>query len=1012
LKLKSSTAGIVQYFSNDNRSEKFTYTLMFPEPVDLNPVSEHWVSRYIATVDIKTKIAVQLPMISTQTKETNTSEVGIGEESGSGAVNLAVAKKQQLLTAISTHTAASTRTVAHVAITAVLTPEESASISEPASFTLPKKKRNPACDSCNLKKIKCDGNRIGSCENCSKAGIVCCYNRNAKSGPSLKRRRVALNISNSTSSIVDPIYLQARAPIPPFNSTPNVNTDTPSFIVGNGRVDNNQTDYHFPFSFSAPNQAQTNSAFSSPISVMNPGAIDIMRIGAKSLQALSSLPNSYSLRNDQLEDLLPKDAIDELIDIYFRFFDPSMQYLHEKTFRENVGVESPLLLNAIYALSARYATHPSTINIGRVLQNSEDEYSINGAPVSDAEAKRRVCEYFYNKAKKIVSECKDFMQLSKIAALILLKAYCAASGGIKVSWMYLSMAVNNLKELCQSTNSYDFEVVDGCLVPTVKENSTLTWLELEQRRRLWWACYGEDRCSSVVSERPMIVIDFDAYNLPIHHELFVHSILLSKILGRIIEFTKMYKSSSPAQAELPNLESTNENPMTPQPGEFTGNPQIERHLKSLDTALKSWQNCIPTHIDFSNLDWKIPPDNTIAPTTKVEMVIRANLQIYYRLCTILLHKPKLLSLLRKQQPQSSYSQSQQLSNGIANSPCFKSCFNAAREIKQLTYESFRDSPNLAHFMLSLTAFTVFQSALVHLISGQILCGIDAVVASVDAASIHLDVLRGMSCDWAVAANFHGNLKALVESAQNTAEQAKADGANCRYGCECGPDCINAVPEADYTGDIGLNSFKHTVMVSTSLIVTPEISTNTLLMKDGSMQFVQSNAHRFGNIASCPIFTDTSNNPTTFVQMSGRNRAIETIEYANINLANSSMMHGDVGLHLPTNIGVNSGMNLINSTNRGIGPTEAAEATQSNVDLLGVGMSNQSNQHQFTTEQNINMFGTGPNPVDMNIQNMPLWPQNIMLNPLDSNGNSTGNAINMLNLQFFNGLDSSFESRFS
>ncbi|KAJ3095421.1 hypothetical protein HK100_005836 [Physocladia obscura] len=933
---------------------------------------------------------------------------------------------------------------------AVITTEASAS--KPTSLTLPKKKRNPACDSCNLKKIKCDENQTRSCENCLKAGIVCCYNRNTKSGPSLKRTRVALNISNWTFSIPGSIPVQTQTPIPPFNWTPTVDAASPSFITHDVRIDGNQADYHFPFSFSAPNQTQTNSAFSSQISVMNPGTINIMRMGTNSLQTMSSIPNSFSaMSNNQSDNLLPKDAMNEFIDIYFQYFDPSMQYLHEKTFRKNVETESPLLLNAIYALSARYATHPSVINIGRILKSNESEFSINGGSISDFEARRCVCEHFYNKAKKIVSECRNFMQPSKIAALILLKAYCAASGGISVSLTYLNMAVNNLKELCQSTNSYDFDVIDGCLVSSVKESSTLTWLELEQRRRLWWACYVEDRFSLSSSDRSMIVTDFgdilrlssidewvsgfpssfdtpetiqvkstqiinflsaDTCNPLIHHELFLHSILLSKILGRIIECSKMYKSSSPT---LVNPDLKIDNPMTPQPGEFTGNPQIKYRLKLLEMALKSWQNGIPAYFDFSNLVWKIPPGNFIFPATKVEMVVHANLQIFYRMCTILLHKPKLLNLLRKKQTQTTHSESQQQLCGIANALCFKSCFNAACEIKQLIYHARRDSSNFAHFTLPLTAFALFQSALVHLISGQILCGIDAAVASVDAASAHLDVLKTMSCDWAVATKFHGNLKALIKSAQDVIKKAKTEGIKCRYWNKCGPDCVNIIPEADCTGDIGLNGFEATSTASTSLVTTPLTPTNELLMRNGNKQFAaQSSAHHFGNITSHPIFIDASNNPGTFFQMSSGNGSIGMIEHSNINMANSSIIRGEASLHLSADSGTaNSGINLIDPTNSKIRLTGAAEVAQPNSNLMGLGLDNQNNDCLFSTEQRIDMFVAGlPNPVDINIPNIPLWSQNMMINPLDGNENGAGNAINILNLQCFNGLNNNFGKGYS
>ncbi|KAJ3086248.1 hypothetical protein HK100_008766 [Physocladia obscura] len=223
--------------------------------------------------------------------------------------------------------------------------------------------------------------------------------------------------------------------------------------------------------------------------------------------------------------------------------------------------------------------------------------------------------------------------------------------------------------------------------------------------------------------------------------------------------------------------------MTPQPVEFTSSPRTETDLKTLEAALQSWKLSLPD--DFKTLAFEI---SSATPTAeKTEIYFRANLQIYYRMCVILLHKPKLMNQLRKPQQQPQLSSH---ANSLARLPCFTACHTAACEITTILEIIRRHNPHMTYFMPFVTAFAVFQSALVHLISGQVVEG--GGVAAVSAAQVHLGALEGLSRDWGLAGKLHGNLKGLVDVARDAAVSiSNVDAKSGCAGSGCGgrgPGC--------------------------------------------------------------------------------------------------------------------------------------------------------------------------------------------------------------------------------
>ncbi|KAJ3012724.1 UNVERIFIED_CONTAM: hypothetical protein HDU68_001050 [Siphonaria sp. JEL0065] len=511
-------------------------------------------------------------------------------------------------------------------------------------------------------------------------------------------------------------------------------------------------------------------------------------------------------KEDPLSNV-PKEALDELINLYFEYIDPSLPIIHKRSFLETISTESPLLLNAMYALAARYSNHTSILSLG----------SMFGGPVTSLdEVKQRACDVFYFKARDLVDQYMDFAKVSTISAFLLLKSLCAASGRISASWMYSGMAISMLKEMRRGSNTDDDALA-------TESDGSLDWLEHEKRRRLWWACYVGDRYAAAASDRPMIMQDSDCkVHFPCSPEDWVagfsavqdsptvaeekkrqitdfsstsafipnlssqtyhgYYILLSKIFGQIIDFTKVYKTTT-GLSEMVAAVASGTAQQPPPRNQII--EQTDVKLSVLETSLKSWHAFLPEHYKAINYDVQLA--NTTQPK---EIYLLANLQIYYRLCTIFLHKPKLMNLLRTTQVSRHHST-------IPKHPSFLSCHKAASEVTQILdmirgcegEQSPGKNPNLTHFYPFVSCFAIFQSALVHLMAGQICCN---GAGGVRKALVHASALKGLSRDWGLAAKLYSSLAGLIDVAREAS--LNGEGIFCTENCP-GDAVVNGIAGA-------------------------------------------------------------------------------------------------------------------------------------------------------------------------------------------------------------------------
>lgn len=192
-----------------------------------------------------------------------------------------------------------------------------------------------------------------------------------------------------------------------------------------------------------------------------------------------SLPSRYS---GSIE--MPSREIQlALIDQYFHERHESIGMIVKYYFYEQLETKglliTPLLLNVIYAHASRFVNIP-------------------GCPKT---------EVFYHRARRLVDDFMDVPRVSTIVALCLLSLYEPSPAIYRPGshhcrqWQYSGMACRMSLEL----GLYDDNNV----------HSSLTPVEIELRRRVFWGCYDLDKFQSGGWERPwMISKSFIRTSLP------------------------------------------------------------------------------------------------------------------------------------------------------------------------------------------------------------------------------------------------------------------------------------------------------------------------------------------------------------------------------------------------------------------------------------------------------------------------------------------------------------------
>ncbi|KAJ3104976.1 hypothetical protein HDU96_008753 [Phlyctochytrium bullatum] len=247
---------------------------------------------------------------------------------------------------------------------------------------------------------------------------------------------------------------------------------------------------------------------------------------------------------------------------------------------------------------------------------------------------------------------------------------------------------------------------------------------------------------------------------------FGYFVLLTKIFGKIIEYTNIHKTAGKNGASG-NFVS---GPLGA-PAKMPQGQDPDYQLSILDASLRTWFANIPDWM--RNLGNEFTDD--LASENPPSFGV-AYLHIFYHTCLILLHRPKMMTILRENP------------KNVQRSPAFSVCHNSASEVTAVIRKVQTVNQDL-YYMTAFVAFCIFQSGLIHVMAAQVSSDAQVVENSKRNADLHLSALAGVAKYWFMAGRLHDVLKGLIATSGMMKEAgsmimsgaAAAESDNARQG---------------------------------------------------------------------------------------------------------------------------------------------------------------------------------------------------------------------------------------
>ncbi|KXS20702.1 hypothetical protein M427DRAFT_51682 [Gonapodya prolifera JEL478] len=186
-----------------------------------------------------------------------------------------------------------------------------------------------------------------------------------------------------------------------------------------------------------------------------------------------------------------------LITLFFSHVYPILPFIHRSSFYEKLiphNQHHHLLLNSIYAVSARFSTDPTLL--------------------SSAKRPYEAGDTFFTRAQALLAECMNVSTVPTTQALLLLSLHAFGRGRFSQGWLYSGMAIRMAQELKMNV---DYEDLPGL-------EKGVGWIERETRRRVWWSCFALDRQSAAAADRPYTIDEQDCHlSLPSDETIWEHT---------------------------------------------------------------------------------------------------------------------------------------------------------------------------------------------------------------------------------------------------------------------------------------------------------------------------------------------------------------------------------------------------------------------------------------------------------------------------------------------------------
>ncbi|KAI1321287.1 hypothetical protein EDD11_006623 [Mortierella claussenii] len=310
---------------------------------------------------------------------------------------------------------------------------------------------------------------------------------------------------------------------------------------------------------------------------------------------------SHSLQITSERELPPKDVMETLLNLYFRYMYPFAPMFVRKTFMRDHHQNRPdlsqvLILNAIFCNACWYSDDPA------VKQDSTK---------------------YFNRAKIIMDETYHVSMISTVQALLLMSHHQYATGNHSGGWLYTGMATRIALDIGLHRHDVHVDEPD----------------QAEVRKRVWWALYISDRISSGVLGRPTTIRD-ETFNVEMPSNDWItevigedvgeypyepETIISCRLLWSIKLFNQMGKVLNTMHCIEAEINSA-----------FLA--EISKtHLPRLHHSLTSWFLALPRELMYTPYTMQPGTNHPPSPPT-------ALMHMFYYTCLTMLHRPYLRPL--------------------------------------------------------------------------------------------------------------------------------------------------------------------------------------------------------------------------------------------------------------------------------------------------------------------------------------------------------------------------------
>lgn len=350
-----------------------------------------------------------------------------------------------------------------------------------------------ACAECNRKKTKCDMRRP-KCGLCQRVGAFCTFPTQRRNPGIRKASRRTSTIDDAGSNARSPrwtAFLEANLQAGEDLLAHTSNSFRPHPVHAPPQQTNPQSDH----SLSEIPQIASAEAWQMHLSAsqheIRPSSLNISCTpdADGSGRQLSSQPDSCISPSRSREQIdLPTEVALELIDIYFDKVQAWLPLLHRPRFYQQFVsneqaptqrascLEDRLLLQGIFALSARYST---------------SQFFSTVSPLDRGNQFADEASALYIQKRTDV----DPPNLAYIQGCILLAFYYYTSGPCPRGWLLTGVCVRLAYDLDLSSIDED----EGLGLDTAE------WVSREESRRAWWLVWELDTFGSTISRRPYMI---------------------------------------------------------------------------------------------------------------------------------------------------------------------------------------------------------------------------------------------------------------------------------------------------------------------------------------------------------------------------------------------------------------------------------------------------------------------------------------------------------------------------